>query len=117
MGLFTSYSELRRLRKRLSEVERQLETERARHLIREDALVNVALTAHGHRGVSEPSIEPPKKEKPPLEAQPLSAEDEATLSYYKECARDAGMSEEMAEKWFRQYLDGEEPLLKSDAEQ
>jgi len=116
MGLFSSYSELRRLRKRVKTLERELKAERERHLLREDALVNVALTAHGHRGVSEPSVEV-KPKKTNTERPTLTAEDEATLAYYKQCARDAGLDEGEAEKWFLAYLRGEEPTFVVESEQ
>jgi hypothetical protein len=111
--MFTTYAELRRLRKRVVALEAQIEQERARHLQREDALVNVALTSHGHRGISEPSVEKPKVERV-IEPQALSAEDEATFSYYKQCARDAGLSEDEAERWFAAYLNGEEPVMQME---
>jgi hypothetical protein len=109
--MFDTWREVRRLRKRVAALEEKLERERERHLTREDALVNLVSTAHGHRGISEPSVEPQKPEKIAPEARPLSAEDEATKTYYAQCARDAGLSEDVAEEWFKAYLRGEEPVM------
>jgi hypothetical protein len=47
----------------------------------------------------------------------LSAEDDATLTYYRQCAKEAGLGESVADEWFAAYLRGEEPTLSSSREQ
>jgi hypothetical protein len=116
--MFDTWREVRRLRRsvaaleaRLEREEEKREQERERHLAREDALVNLVTTSRGHRGISESSVEPKRTEKPAPEARQLSAEDEATKQYYRQCARDAGLDEGAADEWFAAYLRGEEPMI------
>lgn len=116
-----NYPEIRRLRKRVVALETQLEAERTRldqererHLQREDSLVDRILTGANKHGLSERTVEPQKPVKRVLEPQPLSAEDEATRSYYAQCARSAGLSPEVAEGWFQAYLRGEDPVMQME---
>jgi hypothetical protein len=109
--MFSSYSEIRRLRKRVVALEGELKQERERHLAREDALLDRCLTGANKHGLSERTVEPKKPVKPVLEVRPLSAEDEATLVWYKRCAEGSGLPESKAEEWFQAYLRGEEPVM------
>jgi hypothetical protein len=115
--MFSSYSEIRRLRKRVVALEDKLEAERTRHLIREDALVNLVTTAHGHRGVSEPSVEPKQRPQPRVEERKLTAEQESAYAYYKKCALQAGLPEERADEWMEAELKGELPMFQMEGEQ
>jgi hypothetical protein len=54
---------------------------------------------------------PHKPPEEPRKVRTSIAEDDATHEYYKQCAKDAGMDEGMAEKWFEAYLRGEEPVM------
>jgi hypothetical protein len=109
-----TYSEIRRLRKRVVALETQFERERERHLTREDALVNLVTTAHGHRGISEPSVEPKKVAKLPDAPRQLTVEEEHAQAYFQRLAEQHGYPASQAEEWFAAHLRGEEPVMRME---
>lgn len=87
----------KRLYERTLELEKQLESERERHLAREDALLNRVLSRAGAFPITSEEVTG-EKEKPPPPAEPAGLTD--VRASFMEWANEAGVSDfEARQQW------------------
>lgn len=109
MGLLRDLFDLASVREENRRLREQLELERTRHLVREDALVDQVLTACGRYGLQEKTVERPVSAVSAPTPPPLirTALEEAQFRAFVECANDEGRSVQEAAELFKRFRQGE----------
>lgn len=108
MGFFKDLFDLPALREENARLREQLDTERQRHLDREERLIDQVLTAAGRYGIKERSLNSP--ELPVAQPIPppsvLTALEEAQLKAFLESAVEEGRSPQEAAQLFQIWKAG-----------